>query len=123
MVGNYPVCCNGQVVGHLQVEKMGLYYCFSCETGLSYNSVYSIIAISGERKVNLGRCYRIGSTLGLKTKIAAKHFPDGNWSFSACQTQQPWGWKVSENEPFYHLDQLENARLSAVDGAMVIVPK
>ena len=149
MAETYDITYDGEPVGAARMEKMGLYYVFSCRCRLPEEGLYRIHAINGETREDLGICVPIGSAFGMDKKIPAKRLGEGDLTFELL----PKDWKpqpvmtepepaetepqpnpmeeeieqeelfipVSDEEPFDYLDKLEDARMEVRDDVTGIV--
>ena len=150
MAETYDITHEGVPIGTAQMEKLGLYYVFSCRCRLPEEGLYRIHAISGDAREDLGICIPMDGAFGMDKKIPAKRLGDGRLTFELA----PKDWKpreivpesepvpqmeeteeetvqnesdeevfvpVSEEEPFEHLDKLEDARMEMRDDQVGIV--
>ena len=150
MAETYDITYEGAPVGAARMEKLGLYYVFSCRCRLPKEGLYRIHAISGDTREDLGICIPMDGAFGMDKKIPTKRLGDGRLTFELV----PKDWKpweivpesepvpqmeeteeetvqnesdeevfvpVSEEEPFEHLDKLEDARMEMRDDQVGIV--
>ena len=134
MADTYEIKYEQMPVGTAQVEKQGLYYCFSCRCNLPQEGMYRIFVSSGTGREDLGICIPKDGGFGMDKKIPTKRLADGPLAFTLhpkdgptqiqekpeetpVQTAEPEYEPmrfvpVTEEEPFEHLDELEHAVLT-----------
>ena len=116
----HDVLFEGQKVGNIQREKVGLYYKFYCTCSLLQNNIYRLYAFDGNITVKLGVCIPEGHKFVLRTKIPIKYFlnaPNIFWLEKDTLTDI----LVSDGKAFSYLDKLDAARLKCSNGQQFIV--
>ena len=150
MAESYDIIYNDRPVGTARMEKQGLYLFFSCRCTLPDEEMYRIHAISGDAREDLGICIPMDGAFGMDKKIPAKRLGDGRLTFELApkdwkpreivpepepvpqmeETEEETVQNefneevfvpVSEEEPFEHLDKLEDARMEMRDDQVGIV--
>lgn len=147
MAETYEIKYGDASAGTAQMEKQGLYCSFSCRCRLPDDGLYRIHVISGDSREDLGICVPMDGAFGMDKRIPAKRLGEGemrfelvskDWKPQAAVTPQPAEpaveeeistpepveetfVPVSEEEPFEHLDKLENAMLAEQDGQIGII--
>lgn len=112
MIEAYPVMLDSKEIGIMEVEKKGLYYCFSCKCSLPGDGIYTIVASCGEQMQSLGVCVPVGSFFGLTKKIPLKNFSGSAMSFAAVAkdtTNNTIFVPLCCSEPFEYIRDLERA--------------
>jgi len=100
-------------VGHVAVEKEGLYFRFICTCTLPDSEIYRISVTDGINRYDLG-IYVPG---GVTARLPCKCLEGDNLSFTLRENQsQLVSVPVATGVPFDYLDQLETARLLVTDG-------
>ena len=127
MVGTYDVKIGSETVGKMMVEKIGLYYRFSCRCSLSGNTVHSVAAICGGNRVHLGICVPMEGKFGLDKKLPCKQFPNGKAEFLLIPKGENQGRSfvpVYPEEPFAYMAKLKEAFLEIREGQVgVSIPE
>lgn len=114
MNGIYPIYLGGETVGQAKVEKMGLYYYFSCQCQLTGEVIFRIVAETGEKRENLGIPVPEGKGFSLKTRVPVSHFGSCEPVFRLVPRHPKVHEKAvpfSPQEPFAYLQKLEKAYL------------
>ena len=113
MDNTYCVYYEDQDCGTLHVEQAGLYLQFSGRFILEQGKIWRIIGRCGDKQADLGICLFEEPYYLLKKKCPKKQFTDGHWVFEAvCPSDiRKKSVSVSQDQPFEHLDQLEDALL------------
>jgi len=115
----YGVLLGGQSIGKAKVERQGLYYSISCRCRLSGEVVYKLTVSCGENTENLGILVPEGGAFVLTTRIPAKRFGEGEFSFRAVPRHTELRGKfvpISPETPFAYLSRLENAFMEIRNG-------
>lgn len=126
MVGTYDICLGIEPVGEAVVEKVGLYYRFSCRCRLRGATMQRIMVACGEKKVDLGICVPMGEQFGVDKKVPCKQLGEGKPEFFLTPRPQTHGGKfvpVYPEEPFAYMSKLKDAFLEIRNGQMGIVVK
>ena len=151
MAQTYEIKYGDMPVGTARIEKQGLYLSFSCRCRLPEEGMYRIHVISGVSREDLGICIPKDGVFGMDKKIPAKRLGTGSLEFVLVpkdwkpsivnapepeilmeqeipvpeqeEVGEPTGQfiPVSEEEPFDHLDKLENAHMEIRDDQPGIV--
>lgn len=124
MVGTYDICLGIEPVGEAVVEKVGLYYRFSCRCRLRGATMQRIMVACGEKKVDLGICVPMGEQFGVDKKVPCKQLGEGKPEFFLTPRPQTHGGKfvpVYPEEPFAYMSRLKDAFLEIRNGQMGIV--
>lgn len=146
MADTYEILYGQQCVGTAQVEKQGLYDCFRCRCSLPEEGMFRIHAVTDKAAEDLGICVPMDGVFGMDKKIPAKRLGNGNLSFvllpkdAPLQAEEPQKEEpaaedtqleavteetqeeemmfvpVTEEEPFVHLDKLQDACLAEQEG-------
>lgn len=117
--GNYGVYLSGKPVGHVQIEKEGLYYRINCHCRHCGITVHRLIAQWEDRQVSLGIPVPDGDAFRLSTRIPAKKLGNGKWHFilmPASMKQESRFIPIYPDEPFAYIDRLKNAFLQRNQG-------
>ena len=142
MADTYEIKYGQQAVGTAQVEKKGLYCCFSCRCSLPEEGMFRIHAVTDGAREDLGICIPMDGGFGMDKKIPAKRLGQGELSFMLLPKDAPVQTEeqqketvqqeaqeemlfvpVTEEEPFEHLDRLEDAVLAEQDGQTgILIP-
>ena len=163
MAETYDITHEGAPVGSAQLEKQGLYCCFSCRCRLPDKGMYRIHVICGEPREDLGICIPMDGMFGTEKRIPRKRLEEGTPVFELVakdwvpptsampepgespleketqpipEPEEPVFHEeaqlvpefiedtfipVSEEEPFEHLDKLENAVMEIRDDQVGIL--
>ena len=163
MAETYEVIYHNESVGTAQLEKQGLYCCFSCRCRLPDKGMYRIHVICGENREDLGICIPMDGMFGTEKRIPSKRLGEGTPVFEmvakdwvpptpvmpepeeppfeeetqpipktgesgfneevqlALESAEGTFVPVSEEEPFEHLDKLENAVMEIRDDQVGLV--
>ena len=108
-------------VGHVLVERQGLYYVFRCRCTLSGKTAFRLLASCGEKQEDLGVLVPMGDSFGLDTRRPVKHLGEGTLSFrlvSKHDAPRTHFAPISPEEPFAYLQRLKDAYLAEKDGQM-----
>ena len=142
MAQTYEVKYGDLTVGTARAEKQGLYFCFSCRCRLPEEGMYRIHVVSDGVREDLGICVPMEGAFGIDKMIPAKRLGEEaltfemvhiEWTPPAAELSKPAVLEeekpepvqifipVSEEEPFEHLDELENAVMEVRDDVPGIV--
>ena len=124
MERSYPVMVGGKQAGKALVERIGLYYHFSCRCRLSGDSIYRLLVTCGAVQTNLGILVPSDGSFVRETKIPVKHIGEGELSFSLSPTQDIHSGTfvpIYPEEPFAYLAQLKEAFLVRRNGQVGII--
>ncbi len=124
MDGSYDLTMGSQTVGHVHVEKQGLYYHFSCRCKLGGDVMHKLVVHCGGREENLGVCIPMDGMFGVEKKIPAKRLGQGTPQFQLLPKHEEKKGKfvpVYPEEPFSYLSKLENAFLETRNGQIGVV--
>lgn len=115
----FDIRMGNEVVGTANVERQGLYYCFSCRCRLSGAVIYRLSVSCNGHHENLGVLVPMGDVFGLDTKLAVKRLGEGELQFLALpkhpQTQRQFV-PIRPEEPFAYITRLQNAFLEIKNG-------
>lgn len=118
----YEIMMDGIPVGQAQVEKEGLYYCFTCTCTPKNNGIHRIHVCDGVITRDLGICVPDGNGFRLFTRIPVKYLCEGKLSFKLVDTSRTQkAVPVKEDEPFAYLGELDTARLQNTNGQPEII--
>ena len=92
MAETYDIRFDDSLVGKAQVEKQGLYFCFSCRCRMPDEKLYRIHVISGENREDLGICIPLDGLFGMDKRLPAKRLGEGTLEFILL----PKDWKPQE---------------------------
>lgn len=124
MVGTYEIRLGAEPVGEAAVEKVGLYYRFSCRCRLNGATMQRVMVACGDKKVDLGICVPMGELFGVERKVPRKQLGEGTPEFFLTPRPQRSGGKfvpVYPEEPFAYMSKLKDAFLEIRNGQMGIV--
>ena len=124
VVGTYEICLAGDPVGEAMVEKVGLYYRFSCRCRLQGATMQRIMVACGDKKADLGICVPMGDRFGLDKKVPCRQLGEGKPEFFLTPRPGCGGRKfvpVYPEEPFAYMSKLKGAFLEIRNGQMGIV--
>ena len=124
MEGIYDVYQADAKIGKMYVDRQGLYYRFRCRCSLTGKVIYRIVAKCGNISENLGILVPGEGDFILDTRLPAKRFPAGTFSFHALPRHsalQDRFIPIHPQEPFSYLSRLKNARLEKRSGQTGIV--
>ena len=119
MEGIYNICRGGDVVGSAKVSREGLYYCFECHCRLEGREICKVYAACEAENILLGTPIPEGDLFRLRKRIPIRHFAGESMRIYIGDTMEQKSENfvpVKENEPFYHLEDLENAVFQVRDG-------
>lgn len=108
-------------VGHVLVERQGLYYVFRCRCTLSGGTAFRLLASCGEKQEDLGVLVPMGDSFGLDTRRPVKRLGEGVLSYrlvSKHDAPRTHFAPISPEEPFAYLQRLKDAYLAEKDGQM-----
>ena len=118
----FDIYKDSKVVGTAQVQRKGLYYQFICSCKPPDKGIYRIWVSDGCDELDLGICVPEGDTYTLTKHLPVKLLKGETFNF----TLQSKDWKKTGSTPeseklFPHLDMLEQAKLSEVNGQEMII--
>lgn len=111
----HDVILNGNKVGYVAIESIGLYYKFFCECTLPENKIYRLFSGDKDTFVKLGVCVPEGGKFVLNTRLPQKVFsekPSKFWLMSKVDNEI----SIENGKPFDYLDKLDFARLKKSNG-------
>ena len=120
----YDIRLGNETVGTVNVERQGLYYCFSCRCRLSGSVMYRLCVSCGGHHENLGVLVPMGDRFGLDTKLAVKRLGQGPMGFMALPRHPPVQRHfvpIRPEEPFAYINRLQNAYLEIRNGQIGVV--
>lgn len=123
MLDTYAVMLADQRVGTAEVKREGLYYRFHCRCRLSGEVMYQIKAVCGGKECNLGVCVPVENGFGIDTRLPAKKFAEGTFSFYAVPRHSDITNKfvpIRADEPFSYLEKIQGAHLDVQNGVLGI---
>ena len=140
MAETYEIIFDQECVGRAIVERNGLYLCFCCRCRLPNEGLYRIHVIGDDVREDLGICIPMDDGFGMDKRIPVKRLGEGafcfellpkDWELTAAEPKLveeqetampvPQFIPVSEDEPFEHLDKLENAHMEIRDDVPGVV--
>ena len=92
MAETYDITYEGAPVGAARMEKLGLYYVFSCRCRLPDDGLYRIHVIAGENREDLGICIPLDGLFGMDKRLPLKRLGEGTLDFVLL----PKDWKPQE---------------------------
>ena len=117
---DYPVLFGSQEAGKVQILKEGLYCHVICRCQLTGNVVCRLVALSGEKKENLGVVVPAGDGFGLDRRIPAKQLRLNHPVFLLVPSHPPKGeepfYPICPEEPFAYIEKLKDAYLVRKNG-------
>ena len=111
----YDVILNGNRVGNIAIESIGLYYKFFCECTLPDNKIYRLFSVDKDTFVKLGICVPEGGKFVLNTRISQKVFSEKPTIFLLMSNVDKVIY-IKNGKPFDYLDKLDIARLKKSNG-------
>ena len=81
MAETYEVIYQNESVGTAQLERKGLYCCFSCRCRLPDKGMYRIHVICGETREDLGICIPMDGMFGTEKRIPSKRLGEETPAF------------------------------------------
>ena len=123
MVGTYEIYLGAEPVGEAVVERLGLYYRFSCRCRLNGATMQRVMVACGKRKVDLGICVPMDGLFCVDKKVPCKQLGEGKPEFFLTPRPQSGGKfvPVYPEEPFAYMSKLKDAFLEIRNGQMGIV--
>jgi len=124
--GNYRVYFGNQQVGNVSVQRLGLYYRFSCRCQLTGNVICRLQIICGNVQENIGIPVPVNGEFGLDTKLPVKRFGEGKPEFTLVpkyEFNDTMFVPVYPEEPFAYIARLKDAYLVRKNGQMGIALK
>lgn len=124
MDGNYGIFLGNDQIGIAQVERQGLYYCFTCCCKLHSEVIYKVTVDCEGHQENLGVLVPMGDEYVLRKRIPARTLGQGCLKFWITpRYTAPEGIHVDiyPEEPFRYIARLEKAYLEKRRGRLGIV--
>ena len=122
MVGIYEVFQDDRGAGTVRVERLGLYYHFSCRCRPSGAEPLRLWMRCGRRETDLGLCVPMDGEFGTEKRIPVKQCGEGEPSFFLRSPHIRRQFvPLSPEEPFRYIHRLENAYLEQRNGVIGIV--
>lgn len=119
---DYEVMLSGSPVGKARLERQGLYCHVVCRCDLPEERMYRLELRCGEKQVDLGILVPRERGFGLDTRFPANRLGEGEVSFSLRDRNAPEKERrflpVREEEPFEHIEELEQGCLEIREGQM-----
>ena len=115
----YCVTRNGIPCGKVAVSRQGLYYRFHCRCAFPDKDIFRLVLSKDGSYENLGILIPSGESFELTTKLPAKRFPEGEWSFhitSGRETTAEYFVPIRPEEPFAYLSRLKDSFLTYQNG-------
>lgn len=111
----YDVILNGNRVGYITIESIGLYYKFFCECTLPDNKIYRLFSGDKDTFVKLGICVPEGGKFVLNTRLPRKVFSEKPTIFWLMPNVDKVIY-IENGKHFDYLDKLDIARLKKSNG-------
>lgn len=124
MEGTYMIWLSKEAVGHVSVERLGLYYLFRCQCQLHSQVICRVMVSCGGRTESLGILVPGEKTFHLTKKLPTKEFASGTpefWITPRHLAKREVSVDIYPEEPFHYISKLENAYLSRKQGKPVLV--
>lgn len=116
----YDILLNGLTIGHVQVDREGLYYKFRCNCKFNDNKIYRIKVTDSVTEITLGICVPEGDNFILNTKVPVKKLQKDSLIFTA-ELRSEQAIVAETGKSFSYLDKLETARLQYTNGQIKII--
>lgn len=119
MVGTYEIRLGSSPVGHVTVERQGLYYRFSCRCNLK--GMNRLVVSSNGNREDLGILIPMDGAFGLEKRIPVKRLGEGNPEFLLMGKESEKREKfvpVYPEEPFSYMSRLKDAYLARREGQL-----
>lgn len=120
---DYEVKIGNETVGHVTMEKQGLYYKIRCSCRLTGAIIYRLAAKIGKQIINIGICAPKGKYFCVERKLPTKLFGEETPVFSLIPKHEPMDKSfvpLRADEPFAYICELQNAYLENRDGDIYI---
>ena len=114
MEGSYGIFLGNEEVGVAQVERQGLYYCFTCRCKLHSEVICKVTVSCGGHHENLGVLVPMGEDYGLTKKLPVKSLGLGIpefWITPKHTAVEGVYVDIYPEEPFRYIARLEKAYL------------
>lgn len=121
MVGTYEIRLGSSPVGHVTVERQGLYYRFFCRCELREKGMYRLAASCDGNREDLGILIPMDGAFGLEKRIPVKRLGEGNPEFFLMGKESEKREKfvpVYPEEPFSYMSRLKDAYLARREGQL-----
>lgn len=126
MEGCYEMHFGGRAVGKAQVDRLGLYYRFTCRCRMPGEVISRVVVRCGDVKTDLGILVPTGDGFGLDTKVAVKKLGQGSPEFLVVPNHPEVKDKfipIKPEEPFSYIERLKDAYLARQNGQLGMVIK
>ena len=121
MVGIYQIWQNDRMAGTVRVERMGLYYHFSCRCR-SESGQIRLWMRRGEQEMDLGLCVPMDGEFGTEKRLPVKDCGEGEPGFFLRSPHVRQRFiPLAPEEPFRYIHRLENAYLEQRGNTLGIV--
>lgn len=124
MEGMHTIWLSKEPVGHVTVERIGLYYGFHCKCQLHSKVICRVMISCGGKSISLGILVPVGKEYQLSRKFPVKEFAVGEPEFwiTPKHPTKPEALTVDiyPEEPFQYITKLETAYLSTRQGKTMI---
>ena len=119
----YEIMFRDKPIGCAEVKREGLYLRFICTCLLPKKGIHRIHVSDGISVKDLGICVPDGEKFILNTRIPSKYFKTDTFSFHLTdgKVTNDITLPVNSDEPFEHLEHLEDAHLEITDGQPAII--
>lgn len=122
MVGTYDVFQGERAVGTIRVERLGLYYHFSCRCRPEGKQLLRLWMRRGRQETDLGLCVPVEGAFGTEKRIPVKQCGEGGPAFFLCAPHVRHQFiPLAPEEPFRYIHRLENAYLEQRGNTLGIV--
>ena len=119
----YPVYIRDRQSGDIFLQKEGLYWRYTGKIHPDTPGIYRIYALTGQDKINLGVCQPTKNGWVTSGKLPLNRLHGENFRFlvNPEETIQEQILTVKEDEPFEHLEELDQCKFSADNGKPAII--
>ena len=124
---DYCVMQGKKQAGKVQLIQQGLYYRIFCRAELSGTIMYRLVAVTEEKRVNIGILAPESGGWSLNRKIPCSHFPGDIREFLLLPSHEPMEGKfvpIAPEEPFAYIEKLKDAYLARQNDRLgVVIPE
>ena len=115
----YEVMLNDRIVGHVTLQRQGVYYLLSCECGLHMTQRYHLMLMINDKETDLGLCLPNKTGLELRTRIKVSLVGDSTPRFELVRHDPMVNgctFTLKPNEPFAEISKIQYGRLNIQNG-------
>ena len=121
MVGTFEIKQGASSIGHVTVERQGLYYRITCRCSLAGDVMHRLVVSCGEKREDLGTLVPFKGAFGLDKRIPVKKLGEGEPKFELLPKHSSPNGKfcpVYPEEPFSYMSRLKDAYLETYNGQL-----